>query len=445
MMLFDRNFGEYKAMANNLETRLAPLALALRGGQLDLNSYLEQLEAQFTPENERILAFLPEEGRFERLRHEAAELHARYPKPELRPPLYGVPIGVKDIFHAEGFPTHAGSQLPADVLTGPEAESVTQLKQAGALILGKAVTTEFAFFGPGPTRNPYNPEHTPGGSSSGSAAAVGAGICALALGTQTVGSIIRPASFCGTVGFKPTSGRISAKNVIPLSVTLDHIGFFTQDVVGATLAASVLVKDWREIPPPVEHPVLGVPAGPYLEKTSSEGLEHFQATQKKLEQAGFTIRTVEVMSNFDEIYNWHMDLMAADAAAFHQDWFAKFGDRYHPKTTALLERGQPISAEQIKSYKAEREKFKQELGTVMAEHNISLWISPSALGTAPAGLESTGDPVMNLPWTYAGLPVTNLPSGFGDKGLPLGLQVTAGWQQDEELLAWSDQITEALA
>lgn len=432
-------------MANNLESRLAPLAVALRSGQLSLNDYLEQLEAQFTPENERILAFLPEENRFERLRREARELHARYPKPELRPPLYGVPVGVKDIFNAEGFLTQAGSKLPADILTGPEAESVTLLKQAGALILGKAVTTEFAFFGPGPTRNPYNTEHTPGGSSSGSAAAVGAGICPLALGTQTVGSIVRPASFCGTVGFKPTSGRISTKGVIPLSVTLDHIGFFTQDVAGAILAASVLCKDWREPATQPDRPALGIPVGPYLEKASAEGLEHFQVTQKKLEQAGFTVRIIEAMPNFDEIHKQHMDLTAAEAAAFHKEWFAKFGDRYHPKTVALFERGRPVSAEQIKAYKAGREQFRQELEALMAEHNISLWISPAAVGTAPMGLDSTGDPVMNLPWTYAGLPTVNLPSGFGENGLPLGLQVTAGWQQDEALLAWAGHIAEALA
>ena len=153
---------------------------------------------------------------------------------------------MKDIFHVKGFLTRAGSGLPVDLLTGPEAESVTQLKQAGALILGKTVTTEFAYFAPGPTRNPRNPAHTPGGSSSGSAAAVGAGLCPLALGTQTIGSILRPASFCGVVGFKPSFGRISSAGVIPFAVSLDHIGFFTQDVAGATLAAAVLCKNWGD-------------------------------------------------------------------------------------------------------------------------------------------------------------------------------------------------------
>jgi Asp-tRNA(Asn)/Glu-tRNA(Gln) amidotransferase A subunit family amidase len=158
-----RKAGRDKMMKQHVETKLAPLAKALRSGQLDLQRYLEQLEANFTTENERIQAFLTEEGRFERLKRDAATLEARYPDPGSRPALYGVPVGVKDIFQASGFPTQAGSRLPAEVLAGPEAASVTRLKQAGALIMGKTVTTEFAYFGPGPTRNPHNPEHTPGG------------------------------------------------------------------------------------------------------------------------------------------------------------------------------------------------------------------------------------------------------------------------------------------
>ena len=432
-------------MAPTFETRLAPLAQALRSGELNLGTYLEQLEAYFTPENDRILAFLPEEGRFDRLRREAAELEVRYPNPESRPPLYGVPVGVKDIFNVDGFATQAGSQLPANILTGPQAESVSQLKQAGALIMGKAVTTEFAYFAPGPTRNPHNVKHTPGGSSSGPAAGVAAGLCPLALGTQTVGSVVRPASFCGTVGFKPTSGRISAKNVIPLSVTLDHIGVFTQDTAGATLAASVLCHNWNEQAARVDRrPVLAVPVGPYLSKADSETLVHFQAMVNKLAQAGYKSKDVEVMPNFDDIVTLHMDLTAAEAAKFHADWFANFGNRYHPKTTALLERGRQLSSGRLEECYTYRQQFRAELEAVMAENGVSGWITPAAPGPAPEGLDSTGDPVMNLPWTFAGLPSMNLPSGTAKNGLPLGLQLVGGWQQDEKLLAWAKHIAPAL-
>src|SRR5829696_7702500 len=203
---------------------------ALRSNELTLPEYLSQVEAQFTGREPAILALLPEENRFARLKTEADTLALGYPDLVNRPPLFGAFVGVKDIFHVEGFTTQAGSALPSELFQGEEAESVTRLKDAGALIFGKTVTTEFAYFSAGPTRNPHNVAHTPGGSSSGSAAAVAAGFCQLALGTQTIGSIIRPASFCGVVGLKPTYERISRAGVIPLSPSLDHIGFFTPDI-----------------------------------------------------------------------------------------------------------------------------------------------------------------------------------------------------------------------
>jgi Asp-tRNA(Asn)/Glu-tRNA(Gln) amidotransferase A subunit family amidase len=405
---------------------------------------LKRLEAQFEATNAQIHAFLPEEGRFERLRQEVAALESRYPEPALRPPLYGVPVGVKDIFHVDGLPTYAGSRMPPRLLAGPEAECVTQLKEAGALVLGKTVTTEFAYFAPGPTRNPHNHEHTPGGSSSGSAAAVAAGLCPLALGTQTIGSVLRPASFCGVLGFKPTSGRISRAGVIPLSPSLDHIGFFAQDVALAAVVAHILCRDWDNQKLQTDPPILGVPLGSYLQRASPEALDHFEVTQAKLKQAGFEIRPVETMPNFEQIVEQHVGLVAGEAAMIHQEWFILHTNLYHPKTAALIRRGQEISTEQLTRYRAGREEFRADLETLMTRHNISAWISPSALGTAPPSLDSTGDPIMNLPWTYAGLPAINLPAGFLKNRLPLGLQLVAGWGQDEKLLAWAHQIAPAI-
>src|SRR5215213_7607826 len=212
----------------------------LRSGQLLLPDFLAQVEARFTQQEPSILAFLPEEERFTRLYDEAEALVLSYPDLIKRPLLFGALVGVKDIFHVDGFTTQAGSRLPADALEGKEAQSVSRLMNAGALIFGKTVTTEFAYFSPGPTRNPHHLEHTPGGSSSGSAAAVAAGFCHLALGTQTIGSIIRPASFCGVVGLKPTYERISREGVIPLSPSLDHVGFFASDAETAINAARAL-------------------------------------------------------------------------------------------------------------------------------------------------------------------------------------------------------------
>jgi Asp-tRNA(Asn)/Glu-tRNA(Gln) amidotransferase A subunit family amidase len=433
-------------MSQTLPTRLAGLIPALRSGTLSLPAYLSQLEGQFAAREAEVQAFIPENGRFARLRQEAAALAARYPDPAGRPPLYGVPVGVKDIFHVDGFVTQAGSRVPPDLLAGPESTAVSRLRAAGALILGKMVTTEFAYFGPGITRNPHNPNHTPGGSSSGSAAAVGAGLAPLTLGTQTVGSIIRPAAFCGVVGFKPSYGRISAAGVIPLSTSVDHIGFFCQDAAGAALVAAVLAQEWQAAKGQnLAKPVLGVPEGPYLERTEAEGLAHFRQVQRILTAAGYDLRPVAVMADFEEICHRHNSLVAAEAAVTHRAWFASFSGLYHPKTTELIERGQGISPEQVEQYRAGRAALRQTLETVRAEQGISLWIAPPALGPAPLSLESTGDPVMNLPWSHAGLPALNLPAGRAGNGLPLGLQLIGGWGQDEALLAWAQDIEAILA
>ncbi|HTP11200.1 MAG TPA: amidase, partial [Anaerolineae bacterium] len=383
---------------------------------------IDQIEQQFDACEPDVRAFLPEEGRFDRLRREARQLLDRYPQPDRRPPLFEMLVGVKDIFRVNGFPTRAGSRLPAELFTGDEAESITRLKQVGALILGKTVSTEFAYFAPGPTRNPRNLQHTPGGSSSGSAAAVAAGLCSVALGTQTIGSIIRPAAFCGVVGYKPSYDRISRAGVIPLSPSLDHVGLFATKVEDVKSAAQILVSDWRlEIKD--RQPILGVPEGPYLNSASEEGLRHFRSACDHLQAAGYELKSVSVMPDFEEIRARHNLIVAAEAARVHVDWFAHYGDLYHLKTAELIRRGQAVSDEALSDALQGRTQLRAELSERMAAHRIDLWITPATIGPAPRGLESTGDPVMNLPWTHSGLPAINLPWGTNEAGLPLGLQV----------------------
>lgn len=417
----------------------------LRSGQLLFPSYLTQIASRFMRDEPSILAFLPEEHRFMRLQEDAGRLLLKYPDIVKRPILFGSLVGVKDIFQVEGFTTQAGSRLPADVLQGEEAASVAQLKAAGALILGKTVTTEFAYFSPGPTRNPHNIEHTPGGSSSGSAAAVAAGFCQLALGTQTIGSIIRPASFCGVIGFKPTYDRISRAGVIPLSPSLDHIGFFASDLDTAIAAARVLLDHWDEPTLPLKKPRLGIPEGPYLHNVSKENLSYFENVYKTLQNAGYEIHPVQIMSDFAEIRARHDVIMSAEAGQVHKDWFSKFENLYSPKFTELIRRGKAIPNSQYRDALAAREEFRAEMRRAFLDHNIDLWISPSAIDAAPKGLESTGDPVMNLPWTQVGLPAINLPTGKNQDGLPLGLQVVANSHKDESLLFWSKDLQKVLA
>ena len=425
---------------------LIDLARNLRSGALSVEEYLGRLQLHFDPREGQLRAFLPETGRFDRLRDEAKGLQFRYQRPEERPPLYGVPVGIKDIFHVDGYPTKAGSRLPEDELGGQEAACVSLLKEAGALILGKTVTTEFAYFAPGPTHNPHHPEHTPGGSSSGSAAAVGAGLAPLALGTQTIGSITRPAAFCGVVGFKPSRERISREGVIPLSPSLDHIGYFTADVGGAELVASLLVQSWSSAERKSDdaRPILGVPVGPYLDRASPEGQEHFEAVCEQLDHAGYRIERIHAMPDFEQIVERHNLILAAEAAQVHKDWYSAHGSLYHPKTAELIRRGANIDPAQLSTARNGRQELLDALTDLMKANDLDLWIAPSAPGPAPKGLESTGDPIMNLPWTHCGLPTLNIPSGFNPKGLPLGTQLAGRWSADEQLFAWAVGIEAVL-
>jgi len=420
------------------------VAAALRTGQWPLRDFLAELEARFTAVEPTIQAFVPEDGRFARLRREAEHLLAAYPEPEKRPSLFGLPVGVKDIFHADGFVTRAGGQLPPDLFQGAEAESVRRLRAAGALIVGKTITTEFAYFAPGPTRNPHNPAHTPGGSSSGSAAAVSAGLSLLALGTQTIGSITRPAAFCGVVGYKPSYERIPRTGVLPLSPSCDHVGFFAPDVAGAALAAAVLVDGWRETAVS-QPPVLGIPEGPYLEHATAAAQAHFRVTCEQLATAGLTVKSVPAMPDFADVYARHNLIVAAEAAQVHAAWFGPHAALYHPKTADLIQRGQGVKPAELATALAGRAQLRQELQRLMAEQAVDVWLSPAAVGAAPPGLESTGDPVMNLPWTHSGLPTLSLPVGVAAAGLPLGLQLCGRWGDDARLFGWAAQIEAILA
>lgn len=416
----------------------------LRSGELTLPEYLAQAEAHFSEHEPSIFAFIPEEDRFTRLQREADALVLQRPDLIDRPLLFGALVGVKDIFHVEGFTTQAGSRLPSEALRGEEAESVRRLREAGALIFGKTVTTEFAYFSPGPTRNPHHPEHTPGGSSSGSAAAVAAGFCHLALGTQTIGSIIRPASFCGVVGLKPTYDRIARAGVIALSPSLDHVGFFVPDVESAIQAARVLYTDWEEPIDPLKKPALGIPDGPYLQSAWEEGLAHFNDVRNLLKNAGYELQHIQVMSDFAEICARHDVIISAEAAQVHNSWFEEYENLYSEKFIELIRRGQRVTDDQLQSALAERDSFGMGMRRAFLDHNIDLWISPSTVGPAPKGLGSTGDPIMNLPWTQAALPALSLPAGKNQGGLPMGLQVVGNRYKDESLLFWAKDLEKVL-
>lgn len=423
---------------------LAATVAALRNGQLDLLTYIDEVCKRIAAAEPLIHALVPEAGRRERLLADAGDLQKRFPDLQSRPPLYGTLLGVKDVFRTDGFPTRAGSQLPAELFIGPEAPCVSTLRDAGALILGKTISAEFAWLEPGPTRNPHNVDHTPGGSSSGSAAAVAAGFCSLALGTQTIGSIIRPAAFCGVVGLKPTYGRISTVGVVPCAPSFDTAGFFTQDIGGVALVASLLCKSWHHSE--MNHkPVLGVPDGPYLDQASSEALVAFEEQVARLEQANYAVRHVAALEDIEIINQRHRLIVFAEMAQAHAGWFALHEPLYRPGTVSAIRSGQGVSSEELKAARAGQATLRGRLEALMAEQSIDLWITPAAPGPAPEGITTTGNPVMNLPWTYAGMPAITLPAGRAANGLPLGLQVVGTAMADEKLVSWAGHLAENLA
>jgi Asp-tRNA(Asn)/Glu-tRNA(Gln) amidotransferase A subunit family amidase len=428
-------------------TNPAPLAAtveALRDGQVDLISYVDEMCDRIEKFDAQVEALLPEPDRRRRMRAEAKELQERFRNPDNRPPLYGALVAVKDIVHVSGFVTRAGSEVPPKLFAGPEATCVSWLREAGALILGKSVTTEFAYFEPGPTRNPHNLKHTPGGSSSGSAAAVAAGFCPLALGTQTIGSVIRPAAFCGVVGFKPTLNRIPSKGLVYFSRFVDQIGLFTQDMAGMELAAEVLCQAWRKIPARNRLPVLGVPEGPYLEQAEPEGLKAFEHHLSKLQGIGCTIKHVRTLSNIDHLSDLHLRLIYGEFAQEHEQMYDRHAPLYRTRTSEMIEIGKKVSEDELITARSNCTQLRAVLEEQMTKQAIDLWVCPSATGPAPEGIKTTGDPKMNLPWTHAGMPVITLPAGRAENGLPLGLQFVAPFGADEYLVAWCQTLAERM-
>lgn len=421
---------------------LAETAAALRSGDLALHTYLDAFCDRVDVIDPQVQAFLPEAERRTRLHAAADELLATFPDPATRPALFGIPTGVKDIFHVDGFVTRAGTTVPPASFAGAEAVSVRRLRDAGGLIAGKTVTTEFAFFEPGPTRNPHNLTRTPGGSSSGSAAAVAAGLCPLALGTQTIGSVIRPAAFCGVVGYKPTVQRIPSPGLVYFSRTLDHVGLFTQDVAGMALAAAALCDDWEEVNLSEDDiPVLGVADGPYLRQASPEALAVFRRQLRRLEAEGYTIWHVPTLVDIEPINQWHRRLAFGEFAREHAARYAEFGHLYRPRTAEIIALGKQVSDAELDDLRGACLGLRDRLEQQMQQAGIDLWLAPAALGPAPAGLQSTGDPNMNLPWTTVGFPALTVPAGRVND-LPVGLQLIARFSDDELLLAWADEVAE---
>lgn len=372
----------------------------------------------------------------ERARAAANRLDAELDEGRRRGPLHGIPIGVKDIVDVQGLPTRAGSPLTSERPAARDAAVVSRLREAGAVILGKTVTTEYASFDPPPTRNPWNVRHTPGGSSSGSAAAVAAGMCLAAVGTQTGGSIIRPASYCGVCGFKPSFDRLPLDGVVPFSRPLDHIGPIAGCVADLKLMLSAMsdaAGDALDDGCPIDSPPrLGLIESYYLEQADQSVAAVTREAIARLQAAGATASVVELPAGFQKVHAMHLIVMASGAADIHRDQFKAHGDQYGREIANMIQKGLSVDRETYQAALENQRQFRDAMSECFA--NVDVLVTPATATPAPS-LESTGDPKFNSPWSYSGLPAVSLPCGLGEGGLPLSLQVIGPYGSDSRLLA----------
>jgi Asp-tRNA(Asn)/Glu-tRNA(Gln) amidotransferase A subunit family amidase len=357
---------------------------------------------------------------------------------EPRSPLHGVPVGVKDIIDTRDLPTECGTPIYAGRRPAADAVCVARLREAGAVILGKTRTTELAYFHPAETRNPLDPERTPGGSSSGSAAAVADGMVPLALGSQTAGSTIRPASFCGVLGLKPTHGLADLTGVKRLSERLDTLGLFARSVEDLELLLSVLSDQRPSAPRPAPEP----PRIAFA-RTARWGLVEPDA-QAALEAAArdLVADDLELPAELEELVDVQETIMAVEVAANLADEYDRHGDRFSAELSDLIERGRATERRDYQAALDAAARGAGKLPTVFEGHDVLL--TPAARGQAPLGLDATGDPVFCRAWTLLGAPAVSVPGSLGADGLPVGVQLVARPHREMELLAAAGWVHKAL-
>lgn len=367
-------------------------------------------------------------------------------------PLQGVPVGVKDIFDTFDYPTEYGTPIHAGRKTTEDATAVARLRQAGAVVLGKTVTAEFAVLSPGKTTNPHDATRTPGGSSSGSAAAVAAGMTPLALGTQTNGSVIRPASYCGVVGYKPTFGLISRHRVLRTSRNLDHVGVFARTVEDAALMAQCMIGidamdlDTQILPcpdllakvseePPMP-PRFAFVKGPAWDQCDAST----QAAYGELVDAlGERVEEVDLGGVYDEVFQWLRFVMEADIAKNFAETYRLHADQFSTVLSDIIERGRKVHAVDYSLGLDRQDMFAKAFYALFAEFDAI--ITPAATGEAPVGLDSTGNPACATLWTFAGMPSMTLPLLQGEAGMPLGVQMVAARGDDARLFRNASWLT----
>ncbi|HEY7140546.1 MAG TPA: amidase [Methylomirabilota bacterium] len=442
-------------MTAPFELSVAGAAAAIREGRLSAVGLVESCLARIEACEELVQAWVTVDraGALEAARR--LDLEAR--EGRFRGPLHGVPMGLKDIIHAAGLKTTAGARGFADAVPHEDAACVARLRAAGAVILGKLQTTEFAFSDPAVTRNPWHAARTPGGSSAGSAAAVAARMVPAALGSQTVGSVLRPAAFCGVVGLKPTYGRVSRRGVVPLSWSLDHVGVFARSVADAALVLSAVAGHDPADPgsalaspldvaavmaaPPERPPRLGLIGEPYLDRATPEAQRHLDEVGRALGRRGAHVEPVRLPAIMAAVYAAVIAVSRAEIGAFHAGSHRRHANAYRPRIRAGIELGQCIPADVYLRAQRIRRQARRDLAPLLARYDAL--VMPSALGPAP-DRSTTGDAAFNGPWTGLGVPTVSVPTGLAADGLPLGTQLVGAAFEEARLLAAARWVEAAI-
>jgi Asp-tRNA(Asn)/Glu-tRNA(Gln) amidotransferase A subunit family amidase len=436
----------------NIPNSIYEAASAIYGGNISPRQLVDKCLAQIDKYEDRLHAWIVVD--IENARRTADMMSREIQAGKYLGPLHGIPIGIKDIFDVEGMPTRAGSPLRENISpANKDSPLVAALRKAGAIILGKTVTVEFACFDPSPTLNPWDIQlqHTPGGSSSGSAVALAMGMCFGALGTQTGGSLVRPASYCGIATFKPTFGCLSREGLVPVSYHLDHPGPMARNVRDLRILSQCLVDETCiefSLPLLESHeyivsrpPHLGVLEKFFLDEAHSAVREVVEATIVKLKNAGAEIIPIQSSLDFSEVAAMHRRIMAVEAAEYHREQFVAHRDLYGPKIASLLDEGLTIPGVDYVSALVWQRAYRRRVNELFADCDAIL--TPSTDTTAPPTLVTTGTPKFQAPWSCAGVPAVSIPCGLATDKMPVGLQLVGQQNQDETLLSvaeWCERI-----
>jgi aspartyl-tRNA(Asn)/glutamyl-tRNA(Gln) amidotransferase subunit A len=421
-------------------TTIAAAAALIRSGALTPSELLEQCLSRIDQFEERVRAWVHIDRAGARL--QAVQLTDELKRNNSRGPLHGIPIGIKDIIDVFDMPTGCGSKLWAASYARRDAACVARLRDAGAIIVGKTVTTAYASFDPPPTRNPWHLDRTPGGSSSGSAAAVACGMCLGALGTQTGGSIVRPASYCGVYSLKPSHGRLSVDGVLPLAPSLDHVGVMANCVSDLALLLQPLADNTSHRPYhyPREQKEDGYdrPAQlstlPQFPSTADPEMHSlFVALRAKTSGPRWVWNEHSLPPAFAAVPRHHQTMMAVEAAAYHAERMRRRPEEYPERVRGLIERGLSTSAADFVNVQSHYRTLRNEIEHTFVDSGHNL-ITPATTGAAPAAA-TTGDPSFNSPWSYVGLPTVSLPFAWSADGLPLSIQLIGNRWLEDHLLA----------